>query len=126
QNFSRRGYVESGDQANRRRFTRAGCADQRGNCAWRSMERNIVEHHPVAIVAEAYVVKINVTANLVQNHRTLGIVIFAAYAQDFVRALEARQGFGELRTDLHDLHNWCDQKSKKQRVGEEATDSQHS
>src|ERR1700686_4005219 len=71
-------------------------------------------------------IEINIAANLIQNYPTVRIVIFTAHTQDFMRALEARQGFRELSADLHDLHNWRNQKAEKERIRKELADSQHS
>ena len=60
-----------------------------------------------------------------EYHGAIGIVIFPALAQDFARAFQAGQRFGELGADLHDLHDRRNQEAKEQRVGEESADGQH-
>ena len=52
-------------------------------------------------------------------------MIFPPLAQDFVRAFQSGQRFGELGADLNDLHDGRDQEAKEKRVSEETADGQH-
>ena len=50
-----------------------------------------------------------------------GITVFGRFFQDFMRPLQAGQGFSELRSDLDNLHDRRDQERHEHVVAEIAT-----
>ena len=78
----------------------------------------------LAVVAETDTIKLNGAYDIAQHRRTLWILIFRPLAHDLLRALESGQSFGDLGSDIDDLHDRSNQEAQQEGVGEEAADGE--
>ena len=110
QQFSARRNVKGGNQANDGGFSRAGRADERGHCPRFGNEADVVQHLLPLFIREADMHRLDQTFDAVQSHGSARGFVFRLLVENFARALEAGDGFGDLRADSHNLKNGCDEK----------------
>src|SRR5713226_9828434 len=83
-----------------------------------------MQNRAASVVAETDVIKFHFAVNVVQRHGAFRILIFGAFVENLLRALQTSQSFGELGSNGNDLHDGCDQEPEKKSVGEEAADGE--
>src|SRR5256885_10664341 len=82
------------------------------------MEGNLIQNGACAVVTETHILKINIAFDWRERNGALRGTGLRWLAENFMGTLEAGKGFGQLRTDLYDLHHRRDQKSHKTGVRE--------
>src|SRR5205085_4742887 len=110
EHFSAARRIEGGDQADDGGFSRAGRADQRGHGPGLGGEADVVQHFLVLFVREADVLRFDAAVDAVYRGAAAGSFVFRLFVEDFTRAFEAGDGFGDLRADGYDLENGRDEK----------------
>ncbi len=112
------GIMERGDQADDGRFTGAGGADQRGYGSRLGLETDVVQDLLGRVVREVHVVENDLAVDRGYRDGSVGILRFRSLGENFMSAIQAGEGLGQLRSDVHHLGDWSDEKR-------EAGDEQH-
>ena len=87
--------------------------DQRGHRARRRCKNYVVQHFLARVVRETDVFHRHVSFDAVQRDGAAGGFVFLFVVQDFARALQPGDRFGDLRADRHDLKHRRDQQHQE-------------
>ena len=94
--------MKGGDQANDGRLAGARGAYERGYGSRLRTEADIEQHRLALFVRETDLIERDVPFDGPELHGPVGIRVFRPFAQDFMRAIQARQRFRDLRPDADD------------------------
>src|SRR5271166_418399 len=86
--------VESRNQADRRRLSRARRTHERGHRSRLRAEGNVAQNVVRSVVAESHMVELDRAYDVAKRHGALWVLIFRPLPHDFLRALQPSQRLG--------------------------------
>src|SRR3954452_8206777 len=110
--------MEGAQQADDGGFAGTGGTDQRGDGAGISHEADAVQDRLVGFVGELYILECHPAVDGRHFGGAAGNLVFFQFGHDFASAIEASEGFGQLRADVHDLEDGSYHESEKHVVAE--------
>ncbi len=113
------GDVESRDQADDGGFAGARGAHQRGDGARLRVETDVEQHLLAGFVGEADVFENHFALDGAERHGAVRVFVLGAFLQNFVRAVEPRERFRNLRADADDAEYRRHQERQQRGEGEE-------
>src|SRR5271165_6319411 len=114
------GLVEGADEADDGRLARPRRADERGHGSGARLEGNAVQHGLVRLVGKLDLIEGDVAVNFAECVGARGICEFVTLGEDLHGAVEAGDGFGKLRADVHNLKDRRNHEGQQHRVLEVA------
>ena len=116
--------VEAADERDDGGFAGAAGADERGDGAGAGLEADVVQDGLVGDVGEADVDEADVAFEGAELDGAGGVGVLFALAHDLAGAVEAGEGFGELRADGDELHDGRGHEGEHHDVGHVAAGSE--
>ena len=107
------GNVKRRDQADDRGFARARRADQRRDGPRLRFETHLMKNFLAGIVGKVHIFHDDSAVDAFHSDRAARIFVFFLFVQDFAGALEAGDGFGDLRADGDDLKHRSNQETEE-------------
>ena len=109
--------VKGGNQADDGGFSRSGRADECGYGSRLGDEADVVQYFLGRFIGKADMFDFQETVDAMHRYGAAGGFVFRLLVEDFARALEAGDGFRDLRADGNDLKNRRDEKRQEGAVG---------
>ena len=108
--------VEAADERDDRRFAGAAGANQRSDAAGPRLKADVAQHRLVFHVGEVDIIEAYIAVELAELQLAVRAGVLLHLVKNFGGAVEAGQGFGDLRTDGHELNDRRDHEGEQHRV----------
>src|SRR6516225_8476708 len=109
--------IKGRNQADDGGFSRSGRADECGYGSRLGDEADVVQYLLRRFIRKADMLDFQETVDAMHRYGAAGCFVFRLFVEDFARAFEPGDGFGDLRADGNDLKNRRDEKRQEGAVG---------